>query len=101
MVINGYVILIIALIDGLLFGLAIKKALVSIILVIIALVLAAYAGLSFVPKVSASAILSDIESYMADNITKIPGLLHLGGIGSLTLVSVLFIVGLGLGIWKG
>ncbi len=101
MVIDGYILLIIALIDGLLFGLAIKKALVSAILIIIALVLATYAGLSFIPKISYSKVMSDISTYVSANITKLPGLLHIGGAGSLTLIVVLFLVGLGIGIWKG
>ena len=99
--ISGYVILIIALIDGLLFGLAIKKGIVSAILLIIAFVLAAYAGLSFVPKISLSEISSYVTKFILDGIDKAPGLLSLGHAGAITLVTVLFLVGLGVGIWKG
>ncbi|WP_337860115.1 hypothetical protein [Ferroplasma sp.] len=99
--ISGYVILIIALIDGLLFGLAIKKGITSAILLIIAFVLATYAGLSFIPHISASTAFSDASKFFYANISKAPGLLSLGHVGSVTLVLVLFLVGLGVGIWKG
>jgi hypothetical protein len=99
--VSGYILLAIALIDGLLFGLAIKKGIVSAILLIIAFVLASYAGLSFIPHISASAALTDAKTFFYDNISKAPGLVGLGHIGSVTLVLVLFLIGLGVGIWKG
>ncbi len=99
--ISGYVLLIIAFIDGLLFGLAIKKGIVSAILLIIAFVLAGYVGLAFIPKISLSEISSYATKFIFDNISKAPGLIGLGHIGAITIVTVLFLVGLGLGIWKG
>jgi hypothetical protein len=99
--ISGYVLLAIALIDGLLFGLAIKKGIVSAILLIIAFVLAGYAGLAFIPKISLSKIYSYATKFIFDNISKAPGLVSLGHVGAITIVTVLFLVGLGLGIWKG
>jgi hypothetical protein len=101
MEISGYILLIIALIDGLLFGLAIKKGIVSAILLIIAFVLASYAELSFIPHMSASDVYHDASTFFYDNISKAPGLLSLGHVGSVTLVLVLFLIGLGVGIWKG
>ncbi|ARD85094.1 hypothetical protein [Ferroplasma acidiphilum] len=99
--VSGYIILAIALIDGLLFGLAIKKGIVSAILLIIAFVLASYAGLSFVPNVSFSKVYTYAKTFFIDNISKAPGLVSLGHVGSVTLVLVLFLIGLGVGIWKG
>ncbi|WP_287951068.1 hypothetical protein [Acidiplasma sp.] len=99
--ISGYILLAIALIDGLLFGLAIKKGIVSAILLIIAFVLAGYVGLSFIPNISTSKAISYATKFFYANINKAPGLLSLGHVGAVTIVLVLFLIGLGIGIWKG
>jgi hypothetical protein len=101
MEISGYILLAIALIDGLLFGLAIKKGIVSAILLVIALVLASYVGLAFLPKISFAKVYGYVSTFFFDNISKMPGLLSLGHVGAITLVLVLFLVGLGIGVWKG
>ena len=41
-----------------------------------------------------------IEHYYK-NMSKAPGLLNLGHAGAVTIVLVLFLIGLGIGIWKG
>ena len=99
--ISGYILLLITFIDGLLFGLAIKKGIVSAILLIIAFVLASYAGLSFIPKISFSKVSSYVVKFISNNIDKAPGLISLGHVGAITIVTVLFLIGLGIGIWKG
>ncbi|EQB72492.1 MAG: hypothetical protein AMDU4_FER2C00137G0045 [Ferroplasma sp. Type II] len=99
--ISGYILLAIALIDGLLFGLAIKKGIVSAILLIIAFILAGYAGLSFIPNISTSKVISYATTFFYKNMSNAPGLLNLGHAGAVTIVLVLFLIGLGIGIWKG
>lgn len=99
--ISGYILILIAFIDGLLFGLAIKKGIVSVILLIVAFVLASYAGLAFIPKISLRTIWTDVSGFLISNIDKVPGLVSLGHVGAITIVTVLFLVGLGVGIWKG
>lgn len=79
-------------IDGLMFGLALKKAFVSVILIFVALVIAYFLGLTFVPNVSLSPIVQYVMNY-ASNVR----------FGSL-IVSfsiVVFVIGLGIGLWKG
>ncbi|MGC9189898.1 MAG: hypothetical protein ACP5GG_04195 [Conexivisphaera sp.] len=78
-------------ISGLLFGVAIKKALTSFILSIIGAIIAVYVGISL-PGISAGALL------------RFAGLLpHLAGHApaAATGLPVLFLVGLALGLWKG
>ncbi len=99
--VEGYIILILAFIDGLFFGLAIKKGISSFVLLIIAIFIAGYAGFAFLPKLSFSAILSHVKSFIFANIDKLPSILPIGKIGSLSIILVLFLIGLGIGIWKG
>ncbi|KQB34762.1 MULTISPECIES: hypothetical protein [Acidiplasma] len=101
MVISGYILLILAFIDGLFFGLAIKKGIASAILIIIAFIIAWYAGFAFVPKLSPSQIGSSISSFVSSHIAMVPKLLGLTHSVSFSIVLVLFIIGLGIGIWKG
>ncbi len=87
-----YITLLLGFIDGLLFGLAIKKALISVVLIIVAFILASFLGLSFIPSVSTSQISSTIFSFFSQ--------LNFGTIG-VTFSIVLFVIGFGIGIWKG
>lgn len=98
---NGIIVLVLALVDGLLFGLAIKKGIVSFILLIIAFIISGYIGLSFIPKISVSNLLSTVVSYVQANLQSITSLIPIGSIGSVSLLVVLFALGLGIGIWKG
>ena len=99
--VNGIVVIILALVDGLFFGLAIKKGVVSFVLLFVAFFLAAYMGFSFVPKVSFSSIISKIMSTVVNHISIITGSLALGTAGSFSLLVVFFVVGLAVGLWKG
>ncbi|BAB59530.1 TVG0374366 [Thermoplasma volcanium GSS1] len=99
--VTGVVLLIVALIDGLLFGLAIKKGVTSFILIIIALIISTYVGFSFAPHVSLTNVTAKLVPYIktyADQITKA---ISIGFGGSLSLTIVLFLIGLGVGLWKG
>lgn len=78
--------------DGLIFGLAAKKAVTSVVLIVIALVIAAAVGLS-IPFLS----VNDIWTHVFDIIASQGR--HIGPI--LYGLPVFWIVGFALGIWKG
>lgn len=98
---SGIVILVLAFIDGLLFGLAVKKGVVSFVLLIVAFILSGYVGFAFVPQVSVTHLWNTAVTYVTNHITTITSFLPIGNIGSLSLIVVLFLVGLAVGIWKG
>lgn len=98
---SGIVLLILAFVDGLLFGLAVKKGIVSFVLLIVAFILSGYVGLSFIPKISLSNLVTKAVSYIVTNLQSIASLVPIGNAGSLSLLVVLFVVGVGIGIWKG
>ncbi len=79
-------------IDGLLFGLALKKAFVSVVLILVAFVIAYFLGLTFIPNISLSAIVSQVMNYTTA--------VHFGSL-IITFTIVVFFIGLGLGLWKG
>ncbi|GGM79181.1 hypothetical protein GCM10007108_16760 [Thermogymnomonas acidicola] len=99
--ISGFLLLIVALVDGLLFGLAIKKGILSFVLLIIAMFIAAYVGFAFVPHVSISSLASSVMPYVKQYVGEVTKSLSLGFGGSLSLTVVLFLIGLGIGLWKG
>lgn len=91
-----------SLVDGLLFGLAIKKGILSFVLLIIAMFIAAYVGFAFVPPhVSISSLASSVMPYVKQYVGEVTKSLSLGFGGSLSLTVVLFLIGLGIGLWKG
>lgn len=87
-----YITLLLGFLDGLLFGLAIKKALISVVLIVVAFILASFLGLSFIPSVSTSQISSTLFNFFSQ--------LNFGTLG-VTFSIVLFVIGFGIGIWKG
>ncbi len=93
---QNYITLILVFVDGLLFGMVAKKAVVAIILLIVALLIASFIDLSFIPKVNFSDLIGNITRY-ASNYTSS---LHLSSI-NITFFLIVFIIGLGIGIWKG
>lgn len=98
---SGLIVLVLSFVDGLLFGLAIKKGIVSFVLLIVAFILSGYVGLSFVPKISAQHLFTSAVAYVEKNLHSISSLIPIGNAGSLSLIVVLFAVGLGIGVWKG
>lgn len=99
--VNGVVVIILAFVDGLFFGLAIKKGVISFVLLFVAFFLAAYMGFSFIPKISFSGIISKIISSLVAHISIITNALAIGTAGSFSLLIVLFFIGLAIGLWKG
>ncbi len=81
---------------GLLFGLAIKKGLVAFVLALIGFVIAGYVGLTFVPKISLAYEINKFLSLATAYIHEV----RLGAI-AVSLTVVLFLIGLGIGLWKG
>ncbi len=84
--------LVITFIDGLLFGLAIKKGIVAFIIFLIAAFLATYIGLSL-PGISISTLFSKGISFITFAVSKAPAIM----VG----LPILFFAGLGIGLWKG
>ena len=98
---SGFVIPILALVDGLLFGLAIKKGVMSFILLVVAIIVSGYVGFSFIPQISVTSLLNSAVSYMSIHLQSLTALIPIGNTGAISLVVVLFVVGLGVGVWKG
>ncbi len=84
--------IILVFIDGLLFGLALKKAFVSVVLIMVALVIAYFLGLTFVPNISLGTIVQQVMAYTPS--------VHFGTL-IVSFTIVVFFIGLGLGLWKG
>ncbi len=87
-----YLTLILVFVDGLLFGLAVKKGIVSLILLVVGFVLAYFVGLSFIPNINITTVLTHVLHYMST--VKFGSLV-------LSFSLILFIVGFGIGAWKG
>lgn len=98
---SSLTLLVLGFVDGLLFGLAIKKGLVSFVLLVVAFLISGYVGFSFVPKISLSNLISTASSYAMSHLGQLGTLTHIGTAGSLSLLVILFAVGLAVGIWKG
>lgn len=78
--------------DGLLFGLALKKAFVSVVLILVALVIAYFLGLTFVPNISLGTIVQQVMTYTSS--------VHFGSL-IVSFTIVIFFIGLGIGLWRG
>src|SRR5262245_14995359 len=78
--------------DGALFGLAVKKALVSVVLIVIALILAGVIGLS-IPFIGMDAIWTHVINIFISQAR------HIGPV--FYGFPIFWLLGFGLGIWKG
>jgi ABC-type proline/glycine betaine transport system permease subunit len=79
-------------VDGLLFGLAVKKGLTSFVLLIAAVLLAGYAELS-IPFLNPSVIFQHLIDILTSTLS------HLGPV--LVAFPIVFFIGFAIGIWKG
>ncbi|AAT42915.1 hypothetical protein [Picrophilus oshimae] len=93
---QNYITLVLVFVDGLLFGMVAKKAIVAIVLLVVALLIASFIDLSFIPKVNFSNIITGLSNYTYNYTSS----LHLSSI-NVTFFLIVFIIGLGIGIWKG
>jgi hypothetical protein len=98
---SPYVDLLLIFVDGLLFGLGIKKGILSVLFIIVAVFLAEYINFSVLPTASINTFFNDIKShivYVIDNISKI---IPFSNIGAISVSLALFIIGLIIGLLKG
>ncbi|OWP56552.1 MAG: hypothetical protein B2I17_05685 [Thermoplasmatales archaeon B_DKE] len=79
-------------VDGLFFGLAIKKAFTSVVLLIVAFMVAYFIGFSLIPKISISNLVSQVSSYAST--------VHFGSI-VISFSIIMFFIGFAIGLWKG
>jgi len=86
------IVIVLVFLDGLFFGLAFKKGITAFVFVILAFAIADFVGLSFIPHLSVSSIVSRIVTDILRT--------HLGAV-TLSLSFILFLVGLAIGISKG
>ncbi|MGC8609279.1 MAG: hypothetical protein ACP5UV_05355, partial [Thermoplasmata archaeon] len=63
--------------------------------------ISSYIGLSFIPHISIGTLGTHLLPYIKQYGTQIAGDVKLGLSGSLSLTIVLFLIGLGVGLWKG
>ena len=90
--IAGIISIVLLFADGLVFGLAVKKGVTSLILVIVGIVLAGAIGLT-IPFISLSDVWSHIVGIFMSQVS------HIGGI--FYAFPIFWIVGFGIGLWKG
>jgi ABC-type phosphate/phosphonate transport system permease subunit len=83
---------ILTFVDGLIFGVAVKKAITSVILVVVALLLAGFIGLT-IPFLSTSNIMTHLLNILISQARLIGPLIY--------ALPLFWIVGFALGIWKG
>ncbi len=98
---NPLVELALIFIDGLLFGLGIKKGVWSVILIVIAVLLSEYINFSVLPKASLSTFYDDVKSHIEYIITNINKIIPFSNIGAISISLILFIVGFIVGYMKG
>lgn len=79
-------------VDGLIIGVAVKKAITSIVLIIIGILLAGFVGLS-IPFLSTAAIISHVEAIVSYQLA------HTGPI--FATFPIFWLIGIAIGIWRG
>ncbi len=84
--------IILLLVDGFLFGLAVKKAIISIILVVVGIVLAGMIGLS-IPSLGLNSVWTHVANIFASQVHNIGGIFY--------AFPVFWVIGFALGLWKG
>ena len=90
--IAGVVAIVLLLVDGFIFGVAAKKAIVSVILIIVGLILAGFIGVA-VPYLTVSGFWTHVVNIFTSQIN------HIGDI--FYAFPIAWIIGFAIGIWKG
>jgi hypothetical protein len=90
--IAGIVSIVLLFADGLVFGLAAKKGVTSLILLIVGIILAGAIGLA-IPFISLPDVWSHVEGIVSSQVS------HIGAI--FYAFPLFWIVGFGIGLWKG
>jgi len=88
----GLIGILLLVIDGFIFGVAAKKAITSIIMIVVGLLLAGFIGI-VIPYLT----VSDVWTHVQNVISSQAG--HIGAI--VYAFPVFWIIGFGLGLWKG
>ncbi|HZW56997.1 MAG TPA: hypothetical protein VFF30_11970 [Nitrososphaerales archaeon] len=88
----GVVAVVLLLVDGFIFGAAAKKALVSVILIIVGLILAGFIGVA-IPFLTVNGLWTHVVNILISQAS------HIGAI--FYAFPLFWIIGFGLGIWKG
>jgi hypothetical protein len=93
---SAIITVILVFVDGLIFGLAAKKALISAVLIIVGIILAGLLGISLPSHLTANEVVSKLVGILIFQAT------HSGSLGAIFYtLPIFFIIGFALGIWKG
>ena len=98
---NPLVILALIFVDGLLFGLGIKKGVWSVLLIVLAVLLSEYINYSVIPSASLTTFETDIKNHIAYIITNIETIIPGGSTTSISASLMLFAVRFIIGYLKG
>jgi hypothetical protein len=83
-------------VDGLIFGLAAKKALISAVMIIVGIILAGLLGISLPSHLTANEVVSKLWGIVVFQAQ------HSGALGGIFYtLPIFFIIGFAIGIWKG
>ena len=88
----GIVGILLLLIDGYIFGLAAKKALTAVILIIVGILLAGFIGV-VIPYLTVNDLMTHVSNFVTSQIGHIGGFFY--------AFPVFWLIGFGLGIWRG
>lgn len=98
---NPLVELALIFVDGLLFGLGIKKGVWSVILIVLAVLLGEYINYSVLPKTTLKTFESNVVSHITNVLNNIEQVIPFHDIGAISITLILFIVGFVIGYLKG
>lgn len=98
---NPIVDLALIFVDGLLFGLGIKKGIWSVLLIVLAVLLAEYINYSVIPKASLNSFYTEVIDHIQYVIKNIEAIIPFHDIGAISISLVLFVIGLIIGYLKG
>lgn len=98
---NPLVELALIFVDGLLFGLGIKKGVWSVILIVVAVLLSEYINYSVLPNTSLKSFYDAVKAHIVSIITNINQIVPFSNIGAVSISLILFAVGFIIGYMKG
>ncbi len=98
---NPLVELALIFVDGLLFGLGIKKGVWSVILIVVAVLLSEYINYSVLPNTSLTTFFDAVKAHIEYIITNINKIVPFSNIGAVSISLILFAVGFIIGYMKG
>jgi hypothetical protein len=90
--VNSLIPIVLLFVDGLIFGIAAKKGVMSAILIVVGLILAGAIGIT-IPFISTADVWGHITAIIASQAS------HIGAV--FYAMPVFWIIGFGIGLWKG